>query len=1700
MEPAPDDALMQRVEELYEKTRHVEAWSLLAGLAPPETWTNAKWQVRAAKIMDRVGAPTRSRRLVFKLWHHRPSRPAAREMMFWQVADLRGPLRAWQWLQAHPPGPDTSEEEQASHSAYRAYALGELRDFKRAECELGEALRQDPGEAWFHTVKSRRLAKQDRHADALAAAQEAMRLDPDFVSPVGAALDALLALGRDDEALALLREALTHIESGSLAANLANLEIELELHAEATRSLDLYERLLPLMEPEARNWLHARRCDLACHAGDYDAAREWAKKITDSGFYKSVAARLGNVRTGLASKSLPVGFVRQHHLTCAPATLAMLCRYWGSEVEHVALAEEICHDGTPHHLERRWADEHGFATREFSVTVEATKQLIDAGIPFTFSTVYPGGAHCQAVTGYDEFRHVLLIRDPDQRAKSEFLAEEGLKAMAFCGPRGMAMVPRGRADELEALPLPDAELYDGLHQTNLALVRHDREAAAKHVEKLSFTAPDHRLMWQAKWALSAYDGDPAAVLEAVEALCRLHPENVNWQMERIARMTTVRSTEERLAALRELCAGKPSDPLLWRMLARELHTDARHLPEARRWLTKVNRVRHDAVAWITSANLLWDEQRREEATGIYRLAACWDDKDEALASSYFRATRWQKQPDTGIEFLRDRAARMGRTSGLPARTLHEALGELDRWDEAFQALEESLRVRPDDTGQMLFVARTSANFGRVARARELLSAAKGKGRPSEWHRAHAQLAQRDGNAEEELREWEQVLKDEPMAMDAHRAIAALHEQTRGAQAALRYLRAQCAARPHHWPLHEMLLGWARDDGPAAWENVARSLIRIQPHNAWARRELALALEALKRFDEASVELDVSEMLDPRSAALHYLRGSLARSSGRMDDACRAFRRALELDVDHTHALRELVQCTESPERRLEALRFIQMQITRQTTNGESVSAFADCARPYLPPTTLQQFLEEAHKERPDLWQTWAALGGHLRDHDQAEAAVTLFQNGVDRFPLMPRMWMELAQAHAVKPDRARQVEALEKVREINPAWGQGMRNLADALELMGRFADARTVLEQSVRFSSLDALNHGWLAERQWAAGLREEALQHVTEAVRLEPGYGWAWDRLIEWGATLERPETGRSAVDRLIAQRPMEPRTWMRLADCLTKREEFDQRLNALDKAISLQPHGWAARDEKARVLALAGRFEESLNTCRNGTNGTPPAPELGVREAWVLSQKGDLDGAIARMNAALERDSANVWGWELLSDWHEERSEHAKAEEAVRHIARLKPNDPVPHGYIADLRMKQGDRAGAIRSLARSIEISPGYRFGGFTLFRLHMEDRRHDDAGKVLEAIRGHVGNLNAWARDFALGSRRLTPEPAFAALRAMLDSPEDEPSAFDLVVEELKQRPAPWLERATSLCGESFRNASCNPRAGAFYVQLCHTRTRQPKPALLDLLPPEGAAVQHAYRQWFDALGERGWQDFANGRTFRSWLGRWRVKRLIRKHGGWLRKHTEMWGIVSYATHSLRMSKTTVAWLADWRDRPDAQAWMLNNLVLALQETGGRPEMEAVVRHVLTLPEHSQMTMRFHLWAAIEAALNEREAEARRLLDGVDPRRLEAHDKKLHGFLQVLLRYQPGAQPSPKLDAAARVDLTAFLHKNERSKLKVEDFKRACRLISRRMRSPWIRLWGWREVRPTLFAVIIAVLAIAGYGSVSHWLESLPAGR
>jgi tetratricopeptide (TPR) repeat protein len=1657
-------AVLDRVRALYGRGLCLQAYRAAEPLGPFRGWSGPAARILAGRVAVHLGAPRLCRWL--HVWAYREGRddPEAAYYFGRAVLERRGPLAAWRFLRCQGEMEDYPASLRADWLALHGTVLGLLRDFDAAEAWLDRAQALAPDEPWPWMERAALLELEDRYEESLAAYRRTLQLRPWYRAGVQAVAHSLQLLGRDHEALELLTEGADRLESTLLFTQLAALHTELGHHADARRTYDRFAELAVLLEKEGSAWLAARRADAAYLCGDRAAAVELARQVSEP-LYQHFAAELGRETTTFHRVLLDVGFVRQHHATCVPATLAALSRYWGRPVDHRDVAGAICYDGTPDHRERAWAEQNGYVCREFTPTWEFAVALIDRGVPFTLTLVEPGYSHMQTVIGYDTCRKSLLARDPSFRQHVEYHADGMLDRYRSTGPRGHALVPHDETHRLDGVVLPDAELYDRLYRLQRALERHDRTTAAAECAVLRAEAPDHRLTWHARRVLAVYDADPVEILACAEGLLRLFPGDQLWLLLKLYSLRDQARRVELIAELDAACARPDADLVFRRLRAREALADAREHTHAIRLLRHAIRFRPcDKGNLATLAQLLWAQRRFEAALELYRFAACLDDRDEGLARDYFLASRHLRQDEETLGFLRRRFERFGARSSQPALTLYWALQAGNRVHEGLAVLDEALRLRPPDADLLLFAARCWAEHGDFDRAQTLLAQAEGRCPNGGWLRASAALAEVRGDTPAALELWRKVAHAEPAAPDAAGSVAGHLAGLEGRPAALAFLRDTCERFPHNYPLHQLLSGWLRDEGSPAQESVVRHIIAIHPADAWARRELAVALTDHCRLDEADAELCEAHALEPEAVSYWCVLGWLRERQGQLAEARDAYRGAIWRSVDNDWAIGRLMQTTESLAQRREVLAFAEGELRRQVIFGDGLLAFQRHARGTLTPDELLAVLRDGHAARPELWHAWSALLVQLREMGRADEAHALAVQATERFPLLPALWLDLAEVCRARGDGDGELSALVKATEIRPGWAVPLRLLGECHVRAGRVAEARPLLERAVGLAPLDAVSHGYLAQALWQAGEKETALDRVQTAVRLDPGYLWAWDRLTEWSAALDRPEVPRALARELTASRPADARSWLRLAQTLCRPEDADERLAALDRALALNPQLQEAWDLKAMLLAEARRWDEAEAACRPATwNGNSPLILRG-RLAWVKAQRGEVAAALTEMRAALAQDPAYYWGWRQLADW---LRDHGTAEEyrnAGDNLVRLAPERADSHGYRGEGRDRCGDRAGAKDDFLRSLERDPAYRFGAIYLFDFQVADGELEAAAATLAAVKTTGDDAYVRAREARLAARRGDRGAALRALREVATMASDSDWPIDTAVGAVSESGWPgWQADAAEALTEALADPQVMPAAARHWVRLsteagdwsCAER-------LADLLA-RGAVGTAALKSYVEALG----------RSRR----RGDLSECVARHREALLGEVQTWGLVGYAYARLEDYQAVCDWLQDWASRQGARPWMLMNLVFALRSAGRHAEANAVSRHALTLPaDHDSDAHR--VWLAFDEALAGRAAEGLRGLEGVATDSLDTSHRFIYGLVEVLAKVQGGADGRRAVFTAGRrrlVELAKACSPVPQNRLVVRAaYRVAVRRLGCDVGGLGARLWAlWRWFGPVL---------------------------
>lgn len=1269
-----DSSLFDRIQALYDSARYVGAWEVARAAGPFQRWRGSAAQVLASRLCGNIGATRTAALLISRARREYPRDPRVAVHFGYYLHERRGPLSTWHHaanvgsLDAPSPG------QRADLLAQRARVASQFRDFDCAWKLIREAEDINPGSPWLATERSGILQMQERHEKALEALGEALAIREWFRPAVQHRARVLHLLGRLEEAVEFLTEAMNRIESGAVALQLWQFRRERDDKEGMLELLDQVERLTPQPEPDFTEWIAAKRADALYLGGAYSAAASEAGKVTGD-YYREFSERLLALDRPGKRVRLPFTFVLQGHNTCGPATLAAIAAYWGGAIPQHEIVAAIAYDGTHDHNERRWCEENGFAATEFTVTWDSARRLLDAGIPFALATVEVESAHLQAVIGYDEVRETLLIQDPGEPNYREVTAREFLDEYVLTGPRGMAIVPPQRREEVAALDLPDGAVYTRHHEFASALANYDRDAATSILDELESEAPGHLLTRFARFSLAAFDGNSLEREKCIAEFLGDYPENprvIHWRLQHLRESGCF---EDRIALLRGTVDKPGSHPVFLRELAAELASDGRLSRDAQRFLRRAHRVfPADSSVVVELADLFWRESRDPNLLDYYRFAAARSDKHEGYARTWFLAARHHGRDGEVLDWLRRRFSDYGDRSGAPAITLADCLDHLSRTEEALRLLDEAIKRRPDDGDLLVYTARLAIRYGLVERGRGHLAKAQGRCHDGMWLRALATLHQRLGETGDALATWQRVLEREPLAVDGHRAVAHHLSLLVGESAASVHLKEACERFPHHAGLAEIRLARLRDVQPEEALGVARQLVAILPANAWARRELAILLDKTGRPEEALVEAMEALAIAPRDPASHGVAASLLSKAGRHEKASGHLRTSIELDVNYGWAVDELVNLQRNTGAKREILDFVRGEMVRQVLDGNMLHSYRSTAYSVVNPSELLEQLREVWEARPDLWESWSVLAAQALDTGDGEEALRLSREATERFPLLPGAWRDLAQIHRLRGERVEAIAAIRRAVELNPDWELAWRMEAEYLEETGRPEEAIATLERAVRRLPTEGAPRAVLAAMLWRAGRLDEAWEVGSKLAVEDPGFDFIWDQLGQWASVTGR----RAEVVRLARQvaddRPGEARSWMILAKALPLAEVAGE-LEAYAKAIELNPRLEEAYDLKAVALARSGRLDEAAKCLRSGPwDGHHPA-SLEGRLAWLESVRGDTAKALAEMSAVLERNCDYYWGWERCAEWAEATGDREAWRRAVRELIRLAPGMPRP-----------------------------------------------------------------------------------------------------------------------------------------------------------------------------------------------------------------------------------------------------------------------------------------------------------------------------------------------------------------------------------------------------------------------------------------
>lgn len=1503
-------------------------------------WQHPKLIKLAYRCLTHLGLGRKADAMLLWAWRKHPHHPALATSYVNVIRNRRGVLQAWLLSKQLMDSP-LEDQERADLLVEQAYILSVFRDFSLADEKIRQA-RSLSKELWVTHSEAFLLYTQDRYTESKQKLTDLLADQPNYRPSLQLLAHILLLENQAPAALRYLQGIADTAQSTSLIQQLVYLAIEIKDYPLADQYFALLENTFYAKPDYVIRQLNYIKADLLCAQQLYEQALPYFEQ--KNLYFSKIAQAIENSKEDARRCVLDVPFIRQHHMTCSPASITAVSMYWGVEIEQQQVVAEICYNGTPNVDERDWIERQGWLAIEFDLQYGTLKKLIDAGFPVLLATVEPGSAHLQVIVGYDEQLGVYILRDPYNPRLQELLVEESHRYYASSGPRCLLMAPKSAQHKIADCKFSASSLYTANYHLTKALDNNNRKLAYQAYREMLSIDEQHRLTLYANRKLAVYDNNEPLILKLTEQLLQRYPDDVNLQLSKIASMAYMGSYNGALAYLEALCEKPHAHYLLKSRLARDLSNDQRQQDRAEKLLQDLLRIQSADVSVLkVYADLLWSKCEYKLSYEIYRFITCMEDKVEEYASNYFKAARYFKEAEQALQFLIDRFERFTTHSSGPVISLFNALDSIDRTAEGLTYLEKAITMRPKDGALIAFASRQYCLVSDIKRGEQLLHEANPLVNHLQYAKLAAEIHELQNRKREALEHWRTILAYEPLDHTANYSLVRLLSELGDEASARQHISDQLAKYPGNYVLLRLQVNWCDEQDLPKIEAAYRELIEHHADDQWAYKGLARHFIQQTRYQDALHWATLACQICSNDPDVFCCLGEVYEGMAEYPNAVAQLRAAIKISCDATQAFQALLQCVPQQQDKRDQLQFIKEQLMDQVSFGDGILEFQRISRSWYSSEELIQFLDFAIQERPDLWQSWVALATEKRELEEFDQAHGVIDTAIERFPMLPRLYYEKAEIYFYQHKLADAEQQLRIALNYSPNWHLAANRLSEVLEYQHKQSAAIEVLQEVIRKSPFTVSPYGYLADLYWRVGNKQEAFNTLLSVLDFSPLYNWAWQRLCAFSRELDRQAEVISRIEQVRAKMPDH-------ADLLSMHvnliDDPEQKNEILQSFLSRHPTTIDACLDYIDNLMDLQRFDQALDLCGDQRWGDIVPIRILDKKGQVLYRIGEVNEAIKTVQLAVERDPNFYNGWRQLANWHDERSESEQVIECANQCKRIFPNDAGVVCFVAELWMTHApeQQQQASKLLERAFHLDPTNRYIGLTYFDDLISQGAIETATQMLETLQRHVRDDYVTSRELALACKLSNSARVSELWGQLILSPQLEEGlasyCWDLLDDaDYLAEGSKIIEQQRSRDTEQEQH-NLNPHVGKYWTQYL-AKSIGVKKCLKNLLKTE---VRDAF---FDRCCEGLCHALINDNAPAP-------KPMIEQLRERLMQDSKNWGLVGYLYALQGDWQATVDWMQDALHKANTEAWMIYFYSVALREIGQWTQGVAATQHALRM--------------------------------------------------------------------------------------------------------------------------------------------------
>lgn len=461
----------------------------------------------------------------------------------------------------------------------------------------------------------------------------------------------------------------------------------------------------------------------------------------------------------------------------------------------------------------------------------------------------------------------------------------------------------------------------------------------------------------------------------------------------------------------------------------------------------------------------------------------------------------------------------------------------------------------------------------------------------------------------------------------------------------------------------------RDKALASFQQAAQ----LNPTSTTARDKLLDFYLDVGKLDEAEKGIQAIYEKNKKDLSARYLDARLRLARGKPDETIEILQGVIKDEPQHAaaHHILGLAygQKNDIPQARRELTEAVKLAPNLREARTALATIHLGEGSPDL---AIEQAQAALRLNGRDLAAATILGDAFLRKNDIPKAKQT-FESIAKALPKEQVSRYRLGLIERSEKNDAAALAHFEEALAINPNAIEPLDQIATIKLAQGKAKEARERVLKQIELSPKNPLFYNLLGKIWMQAKDAAQAEAAYKKAIEITPDLPLSYTNLGELYLTTGRQEEAVKEYEAALAKNPKLVGAHMILGMMHERKKEYDK-----------------AKGKYEEVLKLNPKFGPAANNL-----------------AWLLSEEGtNLDQALTYAQTAREQQPNDPSVADTLGWIYYKKNAYLKASSLLKEAVEKAPNNPIMHYHYGLAQQKNGDLAGAKKSLQTSLKLSDSF----------------------------------------------------------------------------------------------------------------------------------------------------------------------------------------------------------------------------------------------------------------------------------------------------------------------------------------------------------------------------------------------------------